>query len=75
MINRVSQGQADMIGALDASDEREDRLSFSRPYIDNSFVLVTRKEAGSPSHLENLGKKRLAVTQGSALLSLTLIHK
>ncbi|MEE5066918.1 transporter substrate-binding domain-containing protein [Pseudomonas alliivorans] len=69
MINQVSQGQADMIGALDASDEREDRLSFSRPYIDNSFVLVTRKEAGSPSHLENLGKKRLAVTQGSALLS------
>ncbi|CAM3150839.1 hybrid sensor histidine kinase/response regulator [Pseudomonas floridensis] len=69
MINQVSQGQADMIGALDASDEREDRLSFSRPYIDNSFVLVTRKEAGSPSHLENLGKKRIAVTQGSALLS------
>ncbi|MCF5705892.1 transporter substrate-binding domain-containing protein [Pseudomonas syringae] len=69
MINQVSQGQADMIGALDASDEREDRLSFSRPYIDNSFVLVTRKETGSPVHLENLRGKRLAVTQGSALLA------
>ncbi|RMT29688.1 PAS protein [Pseudomonas syringae pv. spinaceae] len=43
MQNQVSEGQADMIGALVSSDVREDRLSFSRPYIDNSFVLVTRK--------------------------------
>ncbi|MCJ2375067.1 transporter substrate-binding domain-containing protein [Pseudomonas sp. RGM 3321] len=68
MLNQVSEGQADMIGALVSSDEREDRLSFSRPYIDNSFVLVTRKDQGSPSYLEQMDGKRLAITQGSPML-------
>ncbi|MBC3954141.1 transporter substrate-binding domain-containing protein [Pseudomonas triticifolii] len=69
MMNQVSQGQADMIGALDSSDEREDQLTFSRPYIDTSFVLVTRKDTGSPIHLEQLKGKRLSVTRGSSLLN------
>ncbi|NAS96680.1 hybrid sensor histidine kinase/response regulator [Pseudomonas syringae pv. actinidifoliorum] len=68
MQNQVSEGQADMIGALVSSDVREDRLSFSRPYIDNSFVLVTRKDKGSPSYLEQMDGKRLAITQGSPML-------
>jgi len=68
MLNEVSQGRADMIGALDSSDEREDLLSFSRPYIDNSYVLVTRKEPDAANHLEQLARKRLSVTQGSPML-------
>ncbi|MCH5568847.1 transporter substrate-binding domain-containing protein [Pseudomonas syringae] len=68
MLNQVSEGQADMIGALVSSDAREDRLSFTRPYIDNSFVLVTRKEPGAPSYLEQMDGKRLAITQGSPVL-------
>ncbi|WP_057415410.1 transporter substrate-binding domain-containing protein [Pseudomonas syringae group genomosp. 3] len=68
MQNQISEGQADMIGALVSSDVREDRLSFSRPYIDNSFVLVTRKDKGSPSYLEQMDGKRLAITQGSPML-------
>ncbi|KWS67773.1 MULTISPECIES: transporter substrate-binding domain-containing protein [Pseudomonas syringae group] len=68
MQNQVSEGQADLIGALVSSDVREDRLSFSRPYIDNSFVLVTRKDKGSPSYLEQMDGKRLAITQGSPML-------
>lgn len=68
MLSQVSEGQADMIGALVSSDVREDRLSFSRPYIDNSFVLVTRKDQGAPSYLEQMDGKRLAITQGSPML-------
>ncbi|RMV52986.1 PAS protein [Pseudomonas syringae pv. helianthi] len=68
MLSQVGEGRADMIGALVSSDEREDRLSFSRPYIDNSFVLVTRKDQGSPSYLEQMDGKRLAITQGSPML-------
>ncbi|OUM07168.1 hybrid sensor histidine kinase/response regulator [Pseudomonas syringae] len=68
MQNQVTEGKADMIGALVSSDEREDRLSFSRPYVDNSFVLVTRKDPGSPGHLEQMDGKRLAITQGSPML-------
>jgi len=44
MMNRLDQGQADLIGAMASSDERENRFNFSRPYMDNAFVLVTRKE-------------------------------
>ncbi|MCH5650985.1 transporter substrate-binding domain-containing protein [Pseudomonas syringae] len=68
MLNQVSEGQADMIGALVSSDAREDRLSFTRPYIDNSFVLVTHKGQGAPSYLEQMDGKRLAITQGSPVL-------
>ncbi|WP_080482162.1 transporter substrate-binding domain-containing protein [Pseudomonas syringae] len=67
MLNRVSQGQADMIGALIPSEEREDQLSFSRPYVDNSFVLVTRKWPDNPPRLEQLNGKRVAINVGSPL--------
>ncbi|MCV4287986.1 transporter substrate-binding domain-containing protein [Pseudomonas capsici] len=68
MMNQVAQGQADMIGAMVSSDERGDRFSFSRPYIDNSFVLVTRKGEKAPSYLEQMGNQRIAVIQGSPIL-------
>jgi len=68
MINRVSQGNADLIGALIPSEEREDRLSFTRPYIDNSFVLITRKWPENPPRLEQLNGKRVAITLGSPML-------
>jgi len=68
MMNRVSQGQADLIGALAPSDEREARFNFSRPYMDNAFVLVTRKEPASPANLEQLDGKRVALALGSPTL-------
>jgi two-component system sensor histidine kinase EvgS len=69
MINQVNQGQADLIGALIPSEERESQLNFSRPYIDNSFVLVTRKWPENPPHLEQLKGKRVAVNLGSPMVS------
>ena len=68
MMNRLSQGQADLIGAMVPSDERENRFSFSRPYMENAFVLVTRKELSSPSNLDQLEGKRVAITLGSPIL-------
>ncbi|WP_426138875.1 transporter substrate-binding domain-containing protein [Pseudomonas sp. DWP3-1-2] len=68
MQNRVIQGQADMIGALIPSEEREDQFSFSRPYIANSFVLVTRKWPENPQRLEQLKGKRVAINLGSPLM-------
>jgi two-component system sensor histidine kinase EvgS len=69
MMNRLAQGQADLIGAMIPSDERENRFSFSRPYMDNAFVLVTRKQTSSPSNLDQLEGKRVALTLGSPVLS------
>lgn len=68
MMNQVRLGQADLISALISSDEREDQFSFSRPYIDNSFVLVTRKWPENSIHLDQLNGKRVAVTLGSPIL-------
>jgi two-component system sensor histidine kinase EvgS len=73
MMNQVTQGRADLIGAMIPSDERENRFNFSRPYLDNSFVLVTRKETSSPANLEQLAGKRIALTLGSPLLE--YLHK
>ncbi|MFH7495255.1 hypothetical protein RA267_28915, partial [Pseudomonas syringae pv. tagetis] len=38
------------------------------PYIDNSFVLVNRKDQRSPSNLEQMDGKRMAITQGRPML-------
>lgn len=68
MMNRLAQGQADLIGAMVPSEERENRFNFSRPYMDNAFVLVTRKETSSPTNLDQLEGKRVALTLGSPVL-------
>ncbi|SMQ29934.1 multi-sensor hybrid histidine kinase [Pseudomonas helmanticensis] len=67
MIEQVRLHQADLIAALLPSPQREKRLQFSRPYLENSYVLLTRKAADSPSHLSQLKDKYLAIAQGSPL--------
>jgi len=68
MIEQIKNGQADLIAALLPSVQRQTTLTFSRPYLENSFVLLTRKEADSPTNLAQLQDKRLAIAQGNPLL-------
>ncbi|QHF43936.1 hybrid sensor histidine kinase/response regulator [Pseudomonas sp. S35] len=65
MIEHVETGKADIIGAIVPSLERESQLNFTRPYLENSYVMLTRKENQAPTSLEEMEGKRLAVTQGS----------
>ncbi|RUQ46495.1 hybrid sensor histidine kinase/response regulator, partial [Corynebacterium pseudodiphtheriticum] len=67
MIEQVATGKVDMIGAIVPSNEREAHLNFSRPYLENSYVLLTRQEPGAPLSLEQMAGKRLAITQGNPL--------
>lgn len=67
MIEQVEAGKADLIGAIIPSVEREAQLNFSRPYLENSYVMLTRKDGQAPASLEEMEGKRLAVTQGSPL--------
>lgn len=67
MIEQVDTGKVDIIAAIVPSAEREAQLNFSRPYLENSYVLLTRKEQGSPTNLEDMAGKRLAITQGNPL--------
>jgi two-component system sensor histidine kinase EvgS len=68
MIARIKDNQADLIAALLPSVQRQTQLNFSRPYLENSFVLVTRKSADSATHLAQLQGKRLAIAQGNPLM-------
>ncbi|WP_223483807.1 transporter substrate-binding domain-containing protein [Pseudomonas sp. A-RE-19] len=68
MIEQINIHKADLIASLLPSAQRETTLSFSRPYLENSFVLLTRKTAGSPTNLAQLQDKRLAIAQGNPLV-------
>ncbi|WP_213940775.1 transporter substrate-binding domain-containing protein [Pseudomonas sp. dw_612] len=68
MIALVKGNQADLIAALLPTPQRETQLNFSRPYLENSFVLLTRKAADSATSLSQLQDKRLAIAQGNPLL-------
>ncbi|MGU9856680.1 transporter substrate-binding domain-containing protein [Pseudomonas sp. LF245] len=67
MIEQLATGKSDMIGAIAPSAEREAQLNFSRPYLENSYVMLTRKEDQVPPSLEAMAGKRLALTQGSPI--------
>ena len=67
MIEQINQHRADLIAALLPSPQREKTLQFSRPYLENSFVLLTRKSADSPTHPTQLKDRYLAIAQGSPM--------
>ena len=67
LVSKVISGQADMIGAIVPSASRENALRFTRPYLNNPYVLVSRKEEGSPLTLDSMSGKRLALIPGSLL--------
>ncbi|MGY2339956.1 transporter substrate-binding domain-containing protein [Pseudomonas sp. SDO5532_S415] len=69
MIQRIQNGEADLIAALLPSAQRETLLNFSRPYLQNSYVLLTRKAADSPGNLTQLQGKSLAIAQGHPLMA------
>lgn len=74
MIEQVDTGKADIIGAIVPSTEREARLNFSRPYLENSYVMLTRKENQAATSLEEMEGKRVAVTEGSPMAAFLREH-
>ncbi|WP_339495503.1 transporter substrate-binding domain-containing protein [Pseudomonas sp. RA_105y_Pfl2_P56] len=68
MIKQIDSHKADLIAALLPTAEREKTLNFSRPYLENSYVLLTRKSADSPTNLGQLKDKRLAIAQGNPMV-------
>jgi len=67
MIEQLEHDHADLIAAISSSPERESTLIISRPYLENSYVLVTRDSKDAPRTLEQLQGRRLAVTRGNLL--------
>ncbi|WP_448649162.1 transporter substrate-binding domain-containing protein [Pseudomonas corrugata] len=67
-IAAVLNGQADLIAALVPSSERQQQLKFSRPYVDSSFVLLTRKQSDTPVTLDQFGTRSLAIAKGNPVI-------
>ena len=75
MIEQLETGKSDMIGAIAPSAEREAQLNFSRPYLENSYVMLTRKEDQAPPSLEAMAGKRLALTGAEkSIVSAPCLH-
>ena len=74
MIQRVKQGEADIISAISPTASRETTLQFTRPYLVNSFVLLTAKGRQAPASLEQLAGKKLALSQGNPLTDYLRSH-
>lgn len=68
MIKQIDNHQADLIAALLPTAEREETLNFSRPYLENSYVLLTRKSADSATNLGQLKGKQVAIAQGNPMV-------
>jgi len=67
MMQMVNQHETDIISSISPTASRQGTLSFSRPYLVNSFVLLTAKGRKAPVSLEQLAGKKLALSQGNPL--------
>ncbi|UZE25437.1 transporter substrate-binding domain-containing protein [Pseudomonas sp. B21-056] len=67
-IAAVLDGQADLIAALVPSSERQQQVRFSRPYVDSSFVLLTRKQSDTPATLDQFGTRTLAIAKDNPVI-------
>lgn len=65
MISRVQRDPVSIIGALTYSERRDASLAFSRPYLVNPFVLVTRAQT-EHAGLTGMKGQRVAIIKGSA---------
>ena len=68
MIKQIHQGESDVIVGISISKERHGKIDFTRPYLVNSFVLVSRDEQGAPVNLHDLENRTLTISSGNPLL-------
>jgi two-component system sensor histidine kinase EvgS len=68
MVKQVSNKGGGIIAGLPVSDERKDRVDFTRPYLVTPFVLLSRNIKDAPTSLEALRGRSLAVASGNPLI-------
>ena len=70
MVERLTRGDAQMIGALGYGAERSKLLRYTRPYLVSPRVLITRSDSTYPAQAKALDGQRIAVVRGSPLRAL-----
>ena len=74
MIEKVRDNEADLLITLTPSTSREGVLRFTRPYLNTPYVLVSRTHPSSPSTLDEMVGKRLALIHGNPIRDLVIEH-
>ena len=70
LIERIKTGKADVLVSLSPSREREDVLSFTRPYLNTPYVMISATREGAPQTLDEMSGRRLVLTRGSPIQDL-----
>ncbi|MFK0092069.1 transporter substrate-binding domain-containing protein [Pseudomonas sp. NPDC090592] len=65
MVERLTRGDAQMIGALGYGTDRSKQLRYTRPYLVSPRVLVTRSDSTYPTQAKALDGQRIALVRGS----------
>lgn len=68
MTRQLSSGQADLIAAILPSEQREKNLSFTRPYLENSFVLITARGNEKVQNIDDLKNRHVAIVRGNPMV-------
>ncbi|WP_211452210.1 transporter substrate-binding domain-containing protein [Collimonas antrihumi] len=61
LTQQLLDGDADLIATQGISEERRDKIDFTRPYFVNPFVLVTRIGKDAPRSLDDMNGHTLAL--------------
>ena len=61
MIQGLQAGEVDLVPFLNRTEERAQRLAFSKPYVEMPYALVARDDAALYWNLASLAGKRLAL--------------
>ncbi|MGY2400975.1 transporter substrate-binding domain-containing protein [Pseudomonas sp. SDO5271_S396] len=74
MLKQLQDNQADLIAALSIGEARLKPEQFTRPYLINPFVLVTRRTGATFDSLDALNGKRLSLPAGNPLAAWLTQH-
>ena len=61
LTQQLLDGDVDLIATQGVSEERRDKIDFTRPYFVSPFVLVTRQDKDAPGSLEDLNGRTLVL--------------
>ena len=66
-IDEANAGNVDMLAVITPSDERSEKIRFTRPYLSNPYVLVVPADNERLITLEDMAGKRLSYLGGNGL--------
>ncbi|MBA1193163.1 MAG: putative two-component sensor/response regulator protein [Pseudomonas sp.] len=67
MVRLLKEGKANVIAAIAHPERHADQLSASRPYLETSYVLISKQGERQPASLDDLAHRRLAIPRDTPL--------